>query len=282
MVFFLCIAVVSVTTGCGGGTGTDDDVDTATYTAESDTLSDLMGRFLGYRVLNQLSTYKQMVDTSYSIEHFSEGLSATLDRRHPQEYVYGVSMGIKMSRDIMALENEGINLNRANILELVGKNITPTAEVIESDLQKTSNAFDNLATRAAALGPGNVSGQMIDSLENVYASLVGKMANSDIARYIETEQKEFDTMRFIAGIERIVSEKKPLEYIYGAFQSTSLEQQIGLTEKKGVNIKRDKLLESMREVLRLNAVDTAEFNKLSTELGSFLNRIYKESPEMDL
>lgn len=255
---------ISTLPSCGAGGSAADFKDTATYAGLSDTLSVLLGRVSGYQLRQRLDSYR-LVDTTYSLSQFSQGLAATLDHRHPLAYVNGVGMGLNMTGDIDSLQVAGFPVDREKILAVIESTVNADVEVS----RERQNEID--ATYAALLEHINATGDtsLADSLNNAYGRLVGTIISEDIRRFETAEQRDFDEEQFLAGLRSVFSELHTPEFNAGAYHSTTLSQSIAVIEKKGVNIRREDVLNEMQNIL--NAPELPSQTTINESYSAFDN-----------
>lgn len=271
---FLTVSNVS----CGGGESDGETADTAVYTAVSDTLSELLGRAKGYELLYEIDTYRTTVDPTYNVGEVAKGLEVTLDRRHPLAYVKGAQMGLDIDQDVTPLEKAGINVDRKGLMETIVNNVD-TLRGGNPQQQALSERYIALITRANNMGAANVPSSLADSLQSIYGSIVGSLISSEIHNFNKNEGKEFDLASFLAGLERVVSEKRSPEFMYGVFQGANIAEQIAVFEQKGTNVRRERVLEEMQAVLEEGKVDAQTVETSKSLLDGYVEGIEKRKYE---
>lgn len=274
------IAIGLSAQSCGGGSA-GDERDTAVYTATSDTLSELLGKVTGYRILEQMNVFKEMENPDYDVNEFSEGLAVALDRRHSMAFVNGVTMGLQLSQDIDSLTVKGYDIDRGRIIDVIGENYNERLQPSQNVQQKWSEDFTVLTTRLLNSAPDSADKKLIDSLETVYGKLVASMLGADIHNYEQTEQKPYNIEQFMNGLRKTFGKQHSAEYNAGVYMSANLAEQLVVLERNGVNVHREMMLDEIQKILRDDKFDAVEADRLSARLSDLMARIQQEAFERD-
>lgn len=277
-----CVVFGGTTSACSGERG--DDVDTATYTALSDTLSQLVGEVYGYQYRTEIDAYRQMTDSTYDINAFADGLGVTLNRRHPMAFVSGVSMGVQMTVDLDKFAELGAKIDRPRLLERIERVVMQHDSLSAEQNDNLVDPYINLSRRIEKDGV-KLTAATADSLQTTYADYVGALIVSDVYNFRKAEGRDFDVAQFLKGLASVVDEPHSSEYIYGAYQAMMLSQQIAVIETKGINIRPQTVLENIRLMLSAPTVDKAKALEAQTNMRRILseaeNRLYEaEDAEM--
>lgn len=277
-----CIVFAFTASSCGSGGGDDSDIDTAQYTALSDTLSQLLGQVYGFEFRNEITNFvKFNPDSVYDTDQFLNGLEVTLAKRHPMAFVSGVMMGLQMDADLQTLAAAGVKIDRKKIFSIIESNVADKDTADASEMDNATEAYKRLSNRLADTPRISSDRLFVDSLENAYARLVSIMIESDISNFKINEGRDFDTPRFMKGIERIFVGAYPQEYLYGAYQATMLSQNIVVLETKGVNVRPSTVLRNIREVFEAKSVDTVLFEQKRRELQRLTERLQRSAFEAE-
>ena len=260
------------TWSCGGG-DRDDYIDTATYDATSDSLASLVGQVYGAQFLTQLEQYKQFVDTAYNIDEFINGLGVALDRRHPQAFVNGSSLGLKINHDLDQLEEKGFEINRSSILSAIENNLDSTKVVTPEMIATITDRYNDIASRVMQAGPDKTSRATLDSLNNTYTELVYSSLNSDMANYSKNTGKQFNIKQFMLGLKKVSTQKHPQEFYAGLYHAIEMIEQIAVIENKGVNVRRETLYDALQKAMKQPKVDQAQLEAASKQLTAMTRRI---------
>ncbi len=274
-VALLCLAGCFTSVSCSGHGEADNDVDTATYTATSDSLSSLMGQTVGRQMLRQLLEYKANTDTAYNIDAFADGMAVIIDRRHPLAFANGASMALQANQDFDALEDAGFKIDRVKMLDIFEANINPADSVSREDLGMAGDRYTAYMERLAAAGASKATTGQLDTLQTLYGNLLAASLNMDINNYQRNEGRAYDVANFMRGMRAVASQRRSGEFSAGVYQGALLAEQMAVIEKKGVNVRRETVLDELRKAFALNAVDSAD---VATRFGQFqamLNRIDK-------
>lgn len=236
---------VFVPTACSGGDSYNPGPDTASYTSLSDTLSQLLGEVNGYNVLDRLNQYRQLVDSTYDTAEFAEGLVVALDARYPSEYNSGLMLGFQMGRDMDSLIEADRGLSRERILTSIEKYVNDGFVPITAFADRS----DEILKRYTMSASGDARTALADSLMDSYSQFIGTLALGEIQRTRETADRPIDKKAFLGGVRRAFSGPHSTEFVAGSVYAIDIAEGIADIEKKGVNIRRDKVLETMRKIL---------------------------------
>lgn len=274
-VVLMCLVGCFAAVSCGGSGNADTDTDTATYTATSDTLSALMGHCVGRQMLSQLLEYRTLVDSTYSIADFADGISVVIDRRHPLAFANGASMALQANQDFDALEDAGFKIDRSRMLDIFESNINPNDSVAPEALQTAGERYMAFMEKLVASGASKATPEQIDTLQILYGKLLATSLNMDIHNYYVNECKPYDSATFVRGMRAVASERHSVAYCAGVYQGAMLAEQMAVIEKKGVNVRRETVLDEVRKALALKKVDSDEVKASYDRFMEIMNRIDK-------
>lgn len=274
-VVLMCLVGCFAAVSCGGSGNADTDTDTATYTATSDTLSALMGHCVGRQMLSQLLEYRTLVDSTYSIADFADGISVVIDRRHPLAFANGASMALQANQDFDALEDAGFKIDRSRMLDIFESNINPNDSVAPEALQTAGERYMAFMEKLVASGASKATPEQIDTLQILYGKLLATSLNMDIHNYYVNECKPYDSATFVRGMRAVASERHSVAYCAGVYQGAMLAEQMAVIEKKGVNVGRETVLDEVRKALALKKVDSDEVKASYDRFMEIMNRIDK-------
>lgn len=274
-VVLMCLVGCFAAVSCGGSGNADTDTDTATYTATSDTLSALMGHCVGRQMLSQLLEYRTLVDSTYSIADFADGISVVIDRRHPLAFANGASMALQANQDFDALEDAGFKIDRSRMLDIFESNINPNDSVAPEALQTAGERYMAFMEKLVASGASKATPEQIDTLQILYGKLLATSLNMDIHNYYVNEGKPYDSATFVRGMRAVASERHSVAYCAGVYQGAMLAEQMAVIEKKGVNVRRETVLDEVRKALALKKVDSDEVKASYDRFMEIMNRIDK-------
>lgn len=274
-VVLMCLVGCFAAVSCGGSGNADTDTDTATYTATSDTLSALMGHCVGRQMLSQLLEYRTLVDSTYSIADFADGISVVIDRRHPLAFANGASMALQANQDFDALEDAGFKIDRSRMLDIFESNINPNDSVAPEALQTAGERYMAFMEKLVASGASKATPEQIDTLQMLYGKLLATSLNMDIHNYYVNEGKPYDSATFVRGMRAVASERHSVAYCAGVYQGAMLAEQMAVIEKKGVNVRRETVLDEVRKALALKKVDSDEVKASYDRFMEIMNRIDK-------
>lgn len=257
----------------GSGADADTDMlDTATYTATSDTLSDLYGRVVGQSLKNELTTYiKEYNDTAYSIADFVDGLEAVAGHRRPMVYISGQTLGMRIeSGDLMSLDNSVVKIDRAKVMAAL-KTAMNTDSIGMFDQQVTSAAFETAMNRFAA---DTTSAAAADTLAEAYGKMIGLSLAAELNTRGNVTAKEKND--FVAGLESVVGGDHSPEFYAGMSSGFNMVQNLASIEAKGVNVRREVVVDRIREAFDNRPLPEAERTALEKQLNDLQKSIFDQ------
>ena len=276
----LCITGGIVAPSCAGASDTDE-VDTVAYTATSDTVAQLLGQVMGNKMLHELLQYRQLEDSAYDIDAFSEGLALVLDRRHDAAYENGVGLGLQMRQDILPLEEAGHTIDRKRIIDSIAARIDADNPLLRDNDMELRTAYVTASDRLKAMSAGTQTRALTDSVERLYARFIADLLNTEIHNFTTTENKPYNEKLLLKGLAAAFGQKQAPEHGYGAYQGLMVSQYIAVVENKGVNVRRQDVLSAMQQVLAGRTVDSISTARMDRRLNTILERVGKEKYEAE-
>ena len=270
LLFGAAIALTTSLGSCGGGdSSTSEGPDTATYTALSDTISDLMGCVNGYSALEQLQSYRELVDSTYSYTEFTEGLKLLLDRRHGRDYIEGVLFGLQMSAEVDSLNIKGYPIDRKYLCSEIAANI----ENGLIPVKKAEEEFPSISERLSKASPSEASKELCDSFVIVLAQLAADQIITTKAKTATKPDQSFNKALFVEGMQNAFLDLKTREYIAGAIAGSNVLASIEQTEKYGTNIRRERVLSKITGIISGKKIHSESKEKQEKRLRELIDSL---------
>lgn len=262
------VAATVLTISCNGG-GSENPAagqypDTAQYVAQSDTLSELLGRVNGMSIMKELIIYKTEIDSTYHIPDFMEGVSMVLDERYPGEYLNGLAFGMTMANEMAQHEAGDLKYDRNTVINSYRKALK-TDSITPEMQEKVFSQLQELV----------IKGKDADTqvLSHTYGTLAGYTIAADLREFQKSENKKADMEAFNAAAVRVISAARSDAFLAGIQNGLAMRQGIGEIEKMGVNIRPATVLKYFKAAGEQQAVDEKELETYGTRLADIMNRI---------
>lgn len=265
---FFCLSMAT----CGGGNA-DEGPDTATYTPRSDSIATLLGKVQGARFLHEIEHYRAQRDSTFSADEFLNGMATVFDRRHPLAYVFGLSLGVQVNQDIDPLTQAGLPIDRKRLVDMIEQNINTEDSIHADTSYDVSQQYMALATRAMNASSSEGSKALADSIESLYADMISAKVSQDLYNFQNNEGRQYDLPAFLRGFRTVALSDHPEAYYAGVYNGAMLAQQIAVVEKKGVNVRPETLLASMKEYMTAGNVDDAQLRIDSETLNAIISEV---------
>lgn len=127
----------AVTTSCGKGEGKGEGSDSIVSVETSDSISRAFGRHFGIQLRKEMIQYAQQSGKSLDSIEFYKGIHSIIAPKHSESYTLGQGAAVNLMSQIMMLEEMGVKVNRA---ELLNK--------LRTELLADSAASDSVANQA--------------------------------------------------------------------------------------------------------------------------------------
>lgn len=114
----VALAAALTLSSCGAGEKSKD-ADTVPSAAFCDSISTYYGLMAGGIFASELHQYQQDTHEQYNRQEFYKGLMMVLGSDHPDEYMAGVSSGLRMMADIRNMEKMGVKINHEKLMAAV-------------------------------------------------------------------------------------------------------------------------------------------------------------------
>lgn len=116
----LIALLLGVATSCKGNEDASDSSDQRSFTAEQDSLASDLGTIMGAQFRSQIESLPGNAASDIDMEEFKKGFEMIMKcdtSMKSQSYLNGINAGMMMYARINQLENDGINVNRDQVIK---------------------------------------------------------------------------------------------------------------------------------------------------------------------